>query len=258
MAKIDLSIPRLQNKFFDLRDSLPGDAYNWSWQRSLSEVKYLAIHHTASDDTQTPEDIANYHILSNGWGGIGYHFLIDKEGQVFYVGDISQARANVANMNEQVIGIGLIGNFTQGKMPTSNQLESARKLCEFFITDFQKLPNINSWTDVKGHKELPNQKTVCPGDTWEGWMQKILEGQAKETVKTLDLDTEVLKSQVDNLQTNLAFLEQQRISLQGALQEREHELAAVSQKFDDTLTIIQGLVNLYKFFFLPRKVEQVA
>lgn len=258
--KIDLSIPTLGNKFFDLRDSLLGDAYNFSWERPLSQVKYLAIHHSASDDTQSPEDIANFHIERNGWGGIGYHFLIDKEGQVFYVGDISTARANVANMNEQVVGIGLIGNFTKGQVPTSNQLDSARKLCEFFITDFPNLPNVKSWEVVLGHKELPNQKTICPGDTWKAWKQNITVASKQFNIlpDTKDTKDAILKSQVENLQTDIAYLQTQRISLQETLQEREQELNNLKsnpKKFDDTLTIVQGLINLYKLIFLPRKVE---
>ena len=133
MAKIDLTIPSLGSKFVDLRDSLPGNAYTWSWERQFTEIKYLAIHHTAAPDTQTPTQIANFHINSNGWGGIGYHFVIAKDGTVYYVGDISTARANVAKLNEQVIGICLIGNFTSGRVPTNEQLDSARTLCDFFI-----------------------------------------------------------------------------------------------------------------------------
>lgn len=249
--KIDITIPSLSDKFFDLRDSLPGDAYNWSWERPLLQVKYLAIHHSASDDTQTPEDIANFHIEKNGWGGIGYHFLIDKEGQVFYVGDISTARANVSDMNEKVIGICLIGNFTKGQVPTFKQLSSCQKLCEFFI-NFPDLSGVSSFESLKGHKELPNQKTICPGDAWEEWKQAL----------NLSVNDNALKSQVENLQTDIAYLQTQRISLQEALQQREQEVASLKiqtkieevQKVDDTLTITQALINLYHLI-LPRKVE---
>ncbi len=176
MAKTDLTIPSLGNKFVDLRDSIPGDSYNWSWVRPLSQVNYLAIHHTAGPDTQTPEEIANYHINNNGWGGIGYHFLIAKDGTVFYVGDISTARANVANLNEQVLGICLIGNFTEGRIPSNQQLDSAHKLCDFFINDYPDLSNVASWDKVRGHKELPGQSTTCPGDNWPSWRIQIVEG----------------------------------------------------------------------------------
>lgn len=175
MAKTDLDIPSLSDKFIDLRDSIPGDSYNWSWVRPLSQVNYLAIHHTAAPDSQTPNEIANFHINSNGWGGIGYHFVISKEGVVYYVGDISTARANVANLNEQVIGICLTGNFT-GQEPTSEQINSARLLCDFFINNYSPLTNVQSWEAVKGHKELPGQSTACPGNTWPSWKGKITSG----------------------------------------------------------------------------------
>lgn len=174
MAKTDLSIPSLG--FVDLRDSIHGDSYTWSWVRPLSQVNYLAIHHTAGPDTQTPEQIANYHINNNGWGGIGYHFLIAKDGTVFYVGDISTARANVANLNEQVLGICLLGNFTEGRIPSNEQLDSAHKLCDFFINNYPDLTNVTSWDKVRGHKELPGQSTTCPGDNWPSWRIQIVEG----------------------------------------------------------------------------------
>lgn len=176
MAKIDLNIPSLGGKFVDLRDSIPGDSYNWSWIRPLSQVNYLAIHHTAGPDTQTPTEIANYHINNNGWGGIGYHFLIGKDGTVYYVGDLSTARANVANLNEQVIGICLIGNFTSGQVPSNEQYDSAHKLCDFFINNYPDLSSINSWEAVKGHKELPGQSTTCPGDNWPSWRGQVVAG----------------------------------------------------------------------------------
>ncbi len=176
MARTDLNIPTLGRSFVDYRDPIPGDSYNFSWVRPLSQVNYLAIHHTAAPDTQTPDEIANYHINNNGWGGIGYHFLIDKNGLVYYVGDISTARANVANLNEQVIGICLIGNFTQGRAPTQQQLDSAHKLCDFFINNYPPLTNVNSWDKVRGHKELPGQSTACPGDNFTNWRIRIVEG----------------------------------------------------------------------------------
>jgi len=176
MAKIDLNIPSLGSKFVDIRDTIPGDSYNWSWVRPLNQVNFLAIHHTAGPDTQTPNQIANFHINSNGWGGVGYHFLIDKNGIVYYVGDISTARANVANLNDQVLGICLIGNFTSGRAPTNSQLDSANKLCDFFINNYPNLPNVASWDKVRGHKDLPGQSTACPGDNWVSWRGKLVSG----------------------------------------------------------------------------------
>jgi hypothetical protein len=339
MAQTNLTIPTLGNKFIDLRDPIPGDSYNWSWVRPLSQVNYLAIHHTAGPDTQTPNEIANFHINNNGWGGIGYHFLIGKNGEVYYVGDISTARANVANLNEQVLGICLIGNFTQGRVPTEAQLDSANKLCEFFINNYPDLVNVNSWDKVRGHKELPGQSTMCPGDNWPQWRIQIVEGvqPSPETPPTqpqpssnrgaqisdlyrmiLGRDPDMgglqaytnspmtieqilismatssehrtliengkrvpeLVSQINGLQTSLASINQQIITLRETLQEREAEIKSLKAQIvstpvspsmppsppvdnapavpapDNTLTIVGALINLYKFLFPAKKVEQ--
>lgn len=316
MARIDLSIPSLGNKFVDIRDTIPGDSFNWSWVRPLSGVNYLAIHHSAGPDSQTPEQIANYHIQNNGWGGIGYHFVIAKDGTVYYVGDIQTARANVANLNEQVIGICLIGNFISGRLPASEQLDSAHKLCEFFIGSYPDLPNIGSWEGVRGHKELPGQSTACPGDAWPTWRLKIVGGgiefspdrgaqisglyrtvlgrdpdmgglqtytngpmtieeimrsmvssEEHKNLIRLGREAPALQDQLDNLQASLASLNQQVISLQQSVGEKDNQInmlkigmseqpvAVISTppKIDTSLTIVGALINLYSFLFPPRK-----
>lgn len=64
-----------------------------------------------------------------------------------------------------------------------------------------------------------------------------------------------LQSQIENFQTTLAFLNQQVISLQEALQERDQQIAELKTfkarpcdaKSDETLTIVGLFINLYKF-----------
>lgn len=257
MAKTDLNITSLGSKFVDLRDTIPGDSYNWSWARLLSEVTFLAIHHTGGSDDQTPQEIAIYHIASNSWGGIGYHFLVDKTGIVYYVGDISTARANVANLNEQVIGICFIGNFLGNAEPTVEQLDSAHKLCDFLITQCPDLINIKSWDCVKGHKELPDQTTNCPGDNWNLWKVKLINGNImpNQTGRIVFNAIPDPKTQIESLQLSLATVNSKLISYQEALQQaQKSQVKEVVTQRDQTLTLIDALVNLYKFI-LPGKSE---
>lgn len=255
MAKTDLNITSLGSKFVDLRDTIPGDSYNWSWARLLSEVTFLAIHHTGGSDDQTPQEIATYHISNNGWGGIGYHFLIDKAGYVYYVGDISTARANVANLNEQVIGVCFIGNFVGDTEPTNQQLDSAHKLCDFLITQCPDLVNIKTWDTVKGHKELPDQSTSCPGDNWSFWKVKLISGNIvpNQTGRIVFNANPDPKKQIENLQLSLATVNTKLISCQESLQQAQKvQVKEVVSERDQTLTLIDALVNLYKFI-LPGK-----
>ncbi|MDD5146814.1 MAG: N-acetylmuramoyl-L-alanine amidase, partial [Candidatus Pacebacteria bacterium] len=106
MSDTPLHIPPLvkRGKWVDYRMPIWGNSFTWSWERRPDEVKYVVIHHSVTKHEATPDDIALLH-KARGWGGIGYHFVVTKDGTVYYVGDLGTARANVLNLNEQVIGI---------------------------------------------------------------------------------------------------------------------------------------------------------
>lgn len=179
MGNFAFTVPALGNKFVDYRQPIMGDSFNWSWVRPMSQVRYLAIHHSAGPDTQTPDDIARYHVQSRGWGGVGYHFIIAKNGTTYYVGDLTTARAHVANRNEQVIGICLIGTFMNGKEPTGDQIIAAHLLCAQMLFRTPELPGTDGWEDLVGHKSF--SATACPGDTWNSYRSKIITASTPTT-----------------------------------------------------------------------------
>jgi hypothetical protein len=172
MGNFNFTVPSLGTEFIDYREQILGDSFNWSWVHPLSEYRYLAIHHSAGPDNQTPDDIASYHVNSLGWGGIGYHFVITKDGTTYYVGDLTTARANVANMNNLVVGICLVGSFIDGKEPTDAQINSAHELCSQLLFRTPELSGVNDWINVVGHQDL--MATRCPGDAWASWKSKII------------------------------------------------------------------------------------
>jgi N-acetylmuramoyl-L-alanine amidase len=178
MANTPIYIPALEErkKFRDYRMDIWGNSYTWDRERSWNEIKYLVIHHTVTNPTNNPKNdidyIAQLH-KNRGWGGVGYHLIIDATGMVWYVGDLSTQRANVANMNDKVIGIAMIGDFTKGN-PTDEQIISAHDLCKWFIEDFKAVPSFTKgWDIVVGHKFL--QATQCPGTNWKGVPDSIYE-----------------------------------------------------------------------------------
>lgn len=186
MAKTNLTIPELGNKFIDYRDKIWGDSFSWVNERSSADIKLLAIHHSVTSHDATPDKIAELHKV-RGWGGIGYHFVITKDGNVYYVGDISTARANVYDMNDLVIGICMVGDFTK-HLPSDEQITSCHKLCQFFI-DIASVPNVKSWDDVVGHKGMKmiapdygrtSTGTLCPGTSWD----KSIDGDMWWRIKT--------------------------------------------------------------------------
>lgn len=157
-----------RGKWNDYRQGIWGDSFNWAWVRPWSQLQGILIHHTVTKHDATPDDIALLH-KARGWSGIGYHFVITKDGMVHYVGDISTARAHVLNKNEKFIGITMVGDFTK-HLPSDEQIRSCHDLCKFFLTETPSLPTLYSWNQVKGHKD--EQATACPGTSWPNDMRE--------------------------------------------------------------------------------------
>lgn len=69
------------------------------------------------------------------------------------------------------------------------------------------------------------------------------------------------ESQIDNLQTTLASLNQQVIFLQEKLQEKDQDIAELEMRLsstpeqpeDETLTIVGAVIKLYQYIFPPGK-----
>lgn len=145
--------------------------------RSKTEV--FVIHHSASPAaTTTIFDIQSWH-LAKGWYGIGYHFVIYPNGDIYQgrpewaVGAHAyQDAQHQANTNG--IGICLIGDFTKER-PTEAQMKSLILLITYLRGLYGKKP-------VIGHKDV--MPTQCPGPNFP-WSEinSRLEGKEVEDWK---------------------------------------------------------------------------
>ena len=120
-------------------------------------TKSIVIHHSASGTNIGAQDINRWH-LNNGWSGIGYHYVIYADGQI-WTGrpeDTVGAHAYYSakqEANSNGIGVCLIGNFETGK-PTQAQLDSLVWLIQDIRTRYRGIA-------VQGHKDV--MPTACPG-----------------------------------------------------------------------------------------------
>lgn len=151
----------------DLRESLPTSGQYE--RRNLADIRYLAVHHSGVDVDSSAESIARYHIDTQGWPGIGYHFLVHWDGTLEYVGDVHEMRYNVASRNREVIGICLPGDFTN-RLPSWKQLEATRRL----LAEIQF--SLGRFVPIVGHREvaLPGFATECPGKSWGLWKPLVI------------------------------------------------------------------------------------
>ncbi len=117
--------------------------------------KYIAIHHSVSDQFRTTmEKIRAWH-LARGWLREGYHFGIDGNGLIEVGRPLTMSGAHVgAKYNRVAIGICLYGDFRYCQ-PTQKQLASAYRLCQ----ELMKVYGIPR-EKVKGHNDF--MATLCP------------------------------------------------------------------------------------------------
>lgn len=96
--------------------------------------KMLIIHHSggtnanplADTSHHTAKIMEDYH-LSRGWEGLGYHYVIQKDGEIWQGRPENYHGAHTTNHNTDSIGICLSGNF-DATLPTIEQKNALKGL----------------------------------------------------------------------------------------------------------------------------------
>ncbi|AUS77902.1 N-acetylmuramoyl-L-alanine amidase [Actinoalloteichus sp. AHMU CJ021] len=167
------------------------------WQQEFTRPQVLTVHHTAiapsADHAADIRHVYRLHAVSNGWGDIGYHLLIDPKGRI-YEGRVSGTdgfpvfdrdpqlgaplavtAGHVASYNRGNVGVCLVGDFS-ASAPARDAVDSLVRvlaaLCSWCSLDPLGTTN---WTDpvtgavrgmpvISGHRDW--KVTQCPGDAF--------------------------------------------------------------------------------------------
>lgn len=140
-------------RVINISRKLPKDG-EWK-DRSTSGITDITIHHAASSNSATPEDFAVLHIEERGWVGIGYHYVIARDGTIYQTNPVKKWSWHNGFNNKNAIGVCMVGNM-QKETPTLEQYESAIWLAKNLK---RKYPSIRR---LIGHKEYAGE-TLCPG-----------------------------------------------------------------------------------------------
>ncbi|MCB0156445.1 MAG: N-acetylmuramoyl-L-alanine amidase [Anaerolineae bacterium] len=140
-------------------DELPRHLTKKYGQRAVTEVDTIVVHHSAGSLDVVA--IANYHVSSNDWPGIGYHFCIHPDGRIDQTQRLTTRSYHAGGHNDHTVGICLLGNFMK-EPPTGEALEALDLLLDYLMEG--ELVNADT---ISPHRALV--QTACPGDTWEQW-----------------------------------------------------------------------------------------
>jgi len=134
----------------------------------MRDINLIVIHCSA---TQPKADIGRYEIdkmhRARGWMGIGYHYVIRRDGVLEFGRPIDKAGAHAESYNLNSIGICLVGGVdATGRSEDNFEKEQMWRLQEL-------LGNLNSiWpaAAILGHRDLPSVAKDCPCFDVRAWL----------------------------------------------------------------------------------------
>ncbi|TPQ23155.1 peptidoglycan recognition protein family protein [Streptomyces sporangiiformans] len=162
----------------------------------------ITVHHTvtANDDPDpaaTVRAIYELHAITNDWGDIGYHFLIDAEGRIYegrYSGDDGVpahdadgklvTAFHVGGFNSGNLGIALLGDLT-----SQGPSDAARESLTGLVRALTRLHGVDPTaqvtytnpvngttkevSEISGHRDWMD--TECPGETMYAELDRLRE-----------------------------------------------------------------------------------
>lgn len=125
----------------------------------MREIKYIVIHCTATPQTATIASIKKYWKDVLKWKSPGYHFIVEPNGNVTQLSELSKPTNGVAGYNASSIHISYIGGVDANNKPIDNRTEFQKQSLLEYVKRF-KLQFKNA--KVQGHKDFPSVKKACP------------------------------------------------------------------------------------------------
>ena len=190
----------------------------------------VILHHTGVAVEQSVEVIHNYHKNSLEYAGIGYHFYIRKNGEIYRGRPEDTVGAHAYGSNNDSIGICFEGNFEEEQM-TEAQIKSGKELVNYLKEKY----NINK---VQMHRDV--NQTSCPGKNfkYDEIVAEIKNEPVEETKSIDELAQEVIAGKYGNGEERKEKLG----SLYNAVQNRVNEIMNSNKKSNEEIAkeVIEG------------------
>jgi len=134
----------------------------------MRTIKKVIIH-CSDSDIDSHDDISvirDWHVNENGWSDVGYHYFIQKNGNVQIGRNEKTIGAHCRGYNRESIGICLHGKYKEEF--TNDQFTALAILVE----DILRRYNLDI-DDIYGHKAFDKKKS-CPNFSVARWVKDYL------------------------------------------------------------------------------------
>lgn len=136
-----------------------------------SRTDFIILHCSATPPNMDigRSEIDKWH-KDRGWAGIGYHYVIRRDGTVEDGRPLDEVGAHVQGHNNNSVGVCLVGGVDGSNSPQDNftdaQWASLTMLVEALLETF---PN----AQVKGHRDFDSRK-ACPSFDVAKWRTGVI------------------------------------------------------------------------------------
>ena len=141
---------------------------------NLEFVDFLVVHSSATPVSMDigVKEIDEWH-RDKGWSGIGYHFVVRRNGDVQLGRPMNKQGAHVLRHNQNTLGICMIGGIDVEGDPENNFTDEQFKslyvlvqlLSHFYFVENQ----MTEVPKVCGHRDFEGTKTLCPSFDVKTW-----------------------------------------------------------------------------------------
>ncbi len=185
-------------------------SYNFSKRKNRSSLKYIIIHYTAM-----LRDFEAIHHLCNKKNKVSSHFLINKEGKIYYLVDLKNRAWHAGDsfwykkrdINSESIGIEIdnSGHHILFENYTSAQINSLISLLKFLIKKYKINPK-----HILGHSDIAPYRKIDPGEKfpWGKLYKNKLIFLPKSSIKkkNIELSQLLLKKFNNNKKKTVLFI----------------------------------------------------
>jgi len=131
--------------------------FEFSSLQNRETTDAIVIHHVGNTNRDvSAAEIDRWH-KNNGWAGIGYHFVIRKDGTIERGRPMDMLGAHCYGENWHTIGVNIVGEFDNNE-PEPAQMQSAAKLLAALCRYYGIAPDRQH---IVGHRDY--NSTACPG-----------------------------------------------------------------------------------------------
>jgi N-acetyl-anhydromuramyl-L-alanine amidase AmpD len=133
-----------------------------------SKTDLLIIHCAATPPNMDigAREIHQWH-LNRGWSGIGYHYVICRDGSIEQGRPEWAIGAHAHGYNDESVSVCLVGGIAKDKTPENNFTEVQFCTLEWIVQKIKKkYPNIK----IIGHNEVSSK--ACPSFDVQEWLQE--------------------------------------------------------------------------------------